>query len=145
MAASVFPPGVEPSVAIADQFSRTYWQTPITLSFINKAMDFQFRMKHHYEASKGLHGKDFHSNKDFNWQMDKYSNSHWILKLAWKLISRIAQDNRQLFMTMIRSKLMGIVGSWMLTMYTFERLFAIPVEEARNILDPKRRAALKIK
>lgn len=115
------------------------FHVPIDLNVVEKLRDWQGRQKLQYESMKGLVHKDFFSVSDWKQQIALYSKTHWILARAQLVILPFVLLNRLLLGTLLRDKIMGLVGKYVRSLHNFDRLFTLPQQLLSSLDSLKKR------
>ena len=112
---------------ILDQFHVT-----IGLSLQSKLQDWSSRQAMQYGSIKGLMNPDWHGLADFNSEMNLYSSTNLILRIAWGIISNLVPNNPQLTATLINIAGFGLVGQQVLSLVGVANIIMAPQDILTN-------------
>lgn len=114
--------------AIHDEISDQYLQQfdkSIGVSGMQKLQSFPELQKLGYNGQLSHLKKDFHGLQDFKSQMDKYSSSHPILKIAWSLIKYLVPNNVSIQQLLFTAPGLGTVGNAFKSIHGFGQVFSL--------------------
>jgi hypothetical protein len=129
-----------PNGTIHDDIANDYLQQfdkSIGVSAMKKLRKFPFLQELGFNGQLKHMKETFHGLKEFNVHMDKYSNSHPILKAAWALIKYLAPKNPFVALLLTNFGGMGTVGKLFQSIPGFGKVFAANPDD---LLDPKKLA-----
>lgn len=119
---------------VQDQISNSYLQTfdrPLSVSAVDKLRQFPFLQELGYNGQLGHLKDNFHGLKEFNVQMDMYSQ-HPLLKAAWTIIKYIAPKNPFITAKLFISSTMGSVGNLFQGLQGFDKVFSLSPDELKD-------------
>lgn len=121
---------------VQDKIASDYlaqFDRPLSVSSMLKLRRWPMLQELGFNGQLGHMKNTFHGLKDFKRQMEMYSSTHWILKLAWKVISSLVLNNAMVKMLLFTSASLGEVGKLFKSIGSFEQVFAVKPDE---VLDP---------
>jgi hypothetical protein len=105
------------------------FSSPVSVSFITQAQDWQTRQQIQYAAVKGLLKEDFLGLADWSEQIRTYSQTNAMyLMPAYMTILPLVARNRNVLMSLARNPQLGWVGQFLMRVYAFASVFNAPTE-----------------
>jgi len=109
---------------LADQYLQKF-NLPIGVSGMQKLQQFPALQKLAHAGQLSHLKKDFHGLNDFDYQMNLYSSSNYILKAAWSLIKSIVPNNPMIAQLLTTVPGLGSVGQDFLSISGFAQVFSL--------------------
>lgn len=113
--------------SIADDYLQQFDRS-IGVAGMAKLNKWPFLQKLGFNGQLGHLQETFHGLKDFKVQMEAYSNSHLILRIAWSVISPIVLKNLMTLALTFAGPVLGKVGKLFQSISGFAQAFSISPE-----------------
>jgi hypothetical protein len=123
-------------MAVQDDISAKYldqFNVSIPVSMVSKLRNWEARQKFQWDAVIKHPQQQFHGLKDFLKQMDMYSSTHIILKIAWKVIKTLVPKNTEILALMTSAPGLGSVGKSLLQIHGFGQVFGAHPEDLLRV------------
>ena len=108
------------------------FEGPIGVSVMSKLTQWPFLQQLGFAGTLDQSSSTFHGLKDFNLQMNMYSSTNGLLKIAWNVIKQFVLNNAEVLALEYHAPNLGKVGRIFQVLTSFGQVFALSPSELKS-------------